>query len=94
MRSAAVGLLDTCPTSFRRSVLCRARSFSKDARSVSSSRMRLSDWTRVWRIASATTAESLPMPRIWSITNRSISAAGMDLDGQLCHPRFWAFRQT
>ena len=34
------------------------------------------------------------MHLIWSTTNRSISPAGIDFDGQLCQPRFWALVQT
>ena len=32
--------------------------------------------------------------RTWSTTNFSICAAGIDLDGQVCQPRFWALQQT
>ncbi len=67
---------------------------SKAACSASSSLVRFSACWRVWRMVSATTAESFPTPRIWSTTNRSISSAGMDFEGQLCQPRFWALRQT
>jgi hypothetical protein len=36
----------------------------------------------------------LPMARIWSTTNRSISPAGTEGDGQVCLPRCWAWVQT
>jgi hypothetical protein len=50
-------------------------------------------WTRAAANVSSTSAASLPIERMRSTTNRSISPAGIDLDGQVCQPRFWAAQQ-